>query len=191
MEVSDMQSIVTEIIRLNPDAIIGITYPNDTTLYVPPMKVLGFDPPLFFLANGPNYYFFYGTYADDTEGVMGLGDIDVRNQQLVDFSKRFAAFNGTEADRWGGHVYYVVSQVIQQAFEHVEKIDRKAIGDETLKGTFDTIMGQVKLTGNAFLGNWLIGQWQRQSDGKLEYVAIMPLDRASAEPLVPEPWWKS
>jgi hypothetical protein len=52
-------------------------------------------------------------------------------------------------------------------------------------------MGQVKLTGNAFLGNWLIGQWQRQSDGKLEYVAIMPRDRASAEPLVPKPKWKS
>jgi branched-chain amino acid transport system substrate-binding protein len=137
MEVSDMQSIVTEIMRLNPDAVIGITYPNDTMLYVPPMKVLGFDPPLLFLANGPNYYFFYGTYADDAEGVMGLGGIDVRNQQLVDFSKRFAAFNGTEADRWGGHVYYVVGQVIQQAFERVGKIDRKAIGDEILKGTFD------------------------------------------------------
>ena len=52
-------------------------------------------------------------------------------------------------------------------------------------------MDQVKLTGNAFLGNWLIGQWLRQSDGKLEYVAIMPRDRASAEPLVPKPWWKS
>jgi branched-chain amino acid transport system substrate-binding protein len=191
MEVSDMQSIVTEIMRLNPDAVIGITYPNDTMLYVPPMKVLGFNPPLLFLANGPNYYFFYGTYADDAEGVMGLGGIDVRNQQLVDFYKRFAAFNGTEADRWGGHVYYVVGQVIQQAFERVGKIDRKAIGDEILKGTFDTIMGQVKLTGNAFLGNWLIGQWQRQSDGKLEYVAIMPRDRASAEPLVPKPKWKS
>ncbi len=81
--------------------------------------------------------------------------------------------------------------MIQQAFERVGKIDRKAIGDEILKGTFDTIMGQVKLTGNAFLGNWLIGQWQRQSDGKLEYVAIMPRDRASAEPRVPKPKWKS
>ncbi|MDW8060273.1 MAG: ABC transporter substrate-binding protein [Thermomicrobium sp.] len=191
MEISDMQSIVTEISRLEPDAVVGITYPNDTMLYVPPMKVLGYNPPLLFLANGPNYYFFYGTYGDDVEGVMGLGGIDVRNQQLVDFYKRFAAFKGQEADRWGGHVYYIVGQAIQQALERVGKVDRKAIGEELKYGTFDTIMGPVKLTNNVFRGNWLIGQWQRQPDGKLEYVAIMPRDRAGAAPLVPKPNWKS
>ncbi len=190
-DVSDLQSVVTEIMRLEPDAVVGITYPNDTMLYVPPMKVLGFNPPLLFLANGPNYYFFYGTYGDDAEGVMGLGGIDVRNQQIVDLYKRFAEFNGQEADRWGGHVYYMVGQVIQQAFERVGKVDRKAIGEEIKNGTFDTVMGPVKLTNNVFLGHWLIGQWQRQPDGKLEYVAIMPRDRAAAEPLVPKPNWKS
>ncbi len=190
MEVGDMQSIVTEIQRLNPDAIVGITYPNDTMLYVPPMKVLGYNPPVLFLANGPNYYFFLGTYGEDAEGVMGLGGIDVRNQQIVDFYNRYREFTGEEADRWGGHVYYVVGQVIQQALERVGKVDRQAVAEEIKNGTFDTIMGPVKLTGNAFLGNWLIGQWQRQPDGKLEYVAIMPRDRAAAEPLVPKPNWK-
>lgn len=191
MEISDMQSIITEIMRLNPDAVVAISYPNDSMLYVPPMKVLGYNPPVFFAANGPNYFFFLGTYGEDAEGVMGLGGIDVRNKQIVDFYNRYKEMHGTEADRWGGHVYYTVGQVIQQALERVGKVDRKAIGDEILNGTFDTIMGPVKLTGNAFLGNWLIGQWQRQPDGKLEYVAIMPRDRAGAEPLVPKPKWKS
>ncbi len=55
MEIGDMQSIITQIQRLEPDAIIAITYPNDTMLYVPAMKVLGYNPPVFFAANGPNY----------------------------------------------------------------------------------------------------------------------------------------
>ncbi len=188
MEISDMQSIVTEIMRLEPDAVVGITYPNDTMLYVPPMKVLGYNPKLLFLANGANYYIFYSTYKDDAEGVMGLGGIDVRNKELVDYYKRFKQFTNDEADRWGGHVYYMVGQVIQQALERVGKVDRKAIGEEIKNGTFQTIMGPVKLTGNAFLGNWLIGQWQRQP---LEYVALMPRDRSGVEPLVPKPNWKS
>lgn len=191
MEISDMQSILTEIMRLEPDAVVGITYPNDTMLYPPAMKVLGFNPKVLFLANGPNYYFFLGTYNEDAEGVMGLGGIDVRNTEIVGYYKRYRAFTNDEADRWGGHVYYIVGQVIQQALERVGKFDRKAVAEEIKNGTFQTIMGPVKLTGNAFLGNWLVGQWQRQPDGSLEYVALMPRDRSGVEPLVPKPNWKS
>ena len=51
--------------------------------------------------------------------------------------------------------------MLEQAIERVGKLDRAAIVKELQTGTFDTLLGKVKLVDNAMQDSfWLVGQWQ-------------------------------
>ena len=52
---------------------------------------------------------------------------------------------GREPDRWASPITYASLQVLQQAIERVGKIDRAAVIKEINTGSFDTIIGKVKL----------------------------------------------
>ncbi len=67
--------------------------------------------------------------------------------QLKDYLKRHMAEIGAEPDRWASPVTYASLQMLQQAIERVGKIDRAAVIKELQTGTFDTIVGKVKLDG--------------------------------------------
>src|ERR1700720_1563763 len=47
-----------------------------------------------------------------------------------------------------------------QAIERVGAIDRAAAIEELQTGTFETILGPVKLENNLYTENWWVGQWQ-------------------------------
>jgi branched-chain amino acid transport system substrate-binding protein len=66
--------------------------------------------------------------------------------------------------------------VLQQAIERVGEIDRAKILAEMKTGTFKTVLGDIKLTGNRNPNLWQIGQWQ---DG--EFYGVAPPDRAGAK----------
>jgi branched-chain amino acid transport system substrate-binding protein len=84
-------------------------------------------------------------------------------------------------DRWGGQIGYASLQMLEQAIERVGKIDRAAIIKELQTGTFDTVLGKVKLVDNMMQDNfWLIGQWQ---DGF--FVSVAPQVPASARSWCP------
>ncbi len=191
MEIGDMQPIMSDIMQRNPDAVIALSYPADTMLFIPAMKVLGFNPAVFYAGVGTQFSFFKNAYGDDIEGIFSMGGIDPNNQKLLTHMRRYRERFNDEIDRWGGPLYYAVGEIYQQALERIGKVDRRAVAEEIKNGTFDTVVGPITLTGNAFLGNWLVGQWQRLPDGTLEFLGIMPRERSRVEPIAPKPQWKS
>ena len=88
---------------------------------------------------------------------------------------------GREPDRWASPVTYASLQVLQQAIEKVGKIDREAVIKEINTGTFDTIIGKVKLVDNLYKGIWAVGQWQGS-----EFYGIAPKQDGARAPIVPE-----
>ena len=60
-------------------------------------------------------------------------------------------------------------QMLQQAIERVGKIDRAAVIKDLQTGSFDTVIGKVKLENNMPTRFWWVGQWQ---DG--EFYGIAP-----------------
>ena len=50
--------------------------------------------------------------------------------------------------------------MLQQAIERVGKIDREAVIKDLQTGTFDTVIGKVKLENNMPTRYWWVGQWQ-------------------------------
>lgn len=115
---------------------------------------------------------------------MGLGGIDPQSPGLADYYQRHKAVTGQHPDRWGSPICYASLQVLHQALERVGRVDRPSLIREIANGTFDTIIGTVKLQDNVYYGNWLLGQWQNG-----EFLAIWPKNKAAAEPIVPKPAW--
>ncbi|MCY1373936.1 hypothetical protein D9M68_923000 [compost metagenome] len=57
--------------------------------------------------------------------------------------------------------------------------------EEIATGSFETIIGTIKLAGNRMSDLWLLGQWQEGT-----FVGIAPPERQGARaPLLPKPDW--
>jgi branched-chain amino acid transport system substrate-binding protein len=101
--------------------------------------------------------------------------------------KRHAAANGgREPDRWANPVTYASLQMLQQAIERVGKVDRAAVIKELQTGSFDTIIGTIKLKNNLRVDTWQVGQWQGG-----EFYGLAPASLPGAKPAqFPKPEWK-
>jgi branched-chain amino acid transport system substrate-binding protein len=182
---TDFQPILTDIKSRQPDAFVACSYPADTLALPQAAMVLDFNPAVFLTAVGTAFPIYLGQFGQNAEGVMGLGGIDPKHSEIMDYYKRHKEVTGQEPDRWGSPVCYASLQVLQQALERVGKIDRPALTKEIATGSFQTIIGTVKLEGNVYYGNRLLGQWQNG-----EFLAVWPKDKAAAQPIVPKPGWK-
>jgi branched-chain amino acid transport system substrate-binding protein len=87
--------------------------------------------------------------------------------------------NKGEPDRWASAATYAGLQMLQQAIERVGEIDRAKILQEMRTGTFKTVQGDLKLTGNRDAGAWHVGQWQGG-----EFYGIAPNRAGAKQPMV-------
>ena len=69
----------------------------------------------------------------------------------------------------------------------IGKIDRAAVIKELQTGSFETILGQVKLEDNLYKTNWWVGQWQNG-----EFHGVAPAAPPGARPITfPKSAWKA
>ena len=182
----DMQAVVKDAIATDADTFVAFSYPPDTIAITDAAKVLNYNPKVFYTAVGTAFPLFKQKFAGNAEGVMGVGGWNVDSAELKAYFKRHTELIGREPDRWASPVTYVSLQMLQQAIERAGKLDREAITKELQTGTFDTIMGKIKLDGNIMPVVWWVGQWQ---DG--EFVGLAPTKYEGAKaPKVPKPAWK-
>jgi branched-chain amino acid transport system substrate-binding protein len=182
----DMQAVVKDAIATDADSFVAFSYPPDTIAITDAAKVLNYNPKVFYTAVGTAFPLFKQKFAGSAEGVMGVGGWNVDSPALKAYFKRHTESIGREPDRWASPVTYVSLQMLQQAIERAGKLDREAVTKELQTGTFDTIMGKIKLEGNIMPVVWWVGQWQ---DG--EFVGLAPGKYEGAKaPKVPKPAWK-
>ena len=183
--IGDLQPIIVEAMRRSADAFVAFSYPPDTFGLARAAKVLGFNPGVFYTAVGTAFPIFRDQLGADAEGVMGIGGWDPARAEIQEYLRRHRQVTGQEPDRWASAVTYASLQVLEQAIERVGTIDRKAVLDAIKGGSFETIIGTVKLDSSVYYGNWLVGQWQRG-----DFVAVWPAGRrGAAQAMVPKPQW--
>lgn len=182
----DMQAILKDAMATNADTFVAFSYPPDTIAITDAAKVLNYNPKVFYTAVGTAFPLFKQKFAANAEGVMGIGGWNVDSPPLKAYLKRHTETIGREPDRWASPVTYVSLEMLQQAIERVGKIDREAVTKELQTGTFDTIMGKIKLSGNIMPIVWWVGQWQGG-----EFVGLAPTKYEGAkQPIFPKPAWK-
>ncbi|EFI62286.1 MULTISPECIES: amino acid ABC transporter substrate-binding protein [Comamonas] len=175
----DMTPIINEAKGKGADTFVAYSYPPDTMLINEQARTLGLAPKVLFTGVGTQFPMFKGKFGAAAEGVMAPGGIDAGNPQMQAYLKRFKEVTGQESDRFASPIVYTSLQMLQQAIERVGKIDRAAVTQELKSGSFETVLGPVKLEGQMLTKLWHVGQWQNG-----EFNAIAPTNRAGVKPAV-------
>jgi len=184
----DLAPIINEIKGLNPDVYISFSYPPDTLAITEQSRIAGFNPKIFYTGVGTAFPLYKQRFGANAEGVMGIGGWDGDSPAIKTYlAKHKEANGGKEPDRWASAVTYAGLQMLQQAIERVGKIDRAAVIKELQSGSFDTVIGPVKLVNNLPTQYWWVGQWQNG-----EFYGIGPASNHGAKAaVVPKPAWKA
>jgi branched-chain amino acid transport system substrate-binding protein len=184
----DLQPVLKEAMDSKADSFIAFSYPPDTLGLTEQARILNYNPKVFYTAVGTAFPLFKQKFGANVEGVMGIGGINPEAPEFKDYVKRHAAANGgREPDRWANPVTYASLQILQQAIQKVGKVDRAAVIKEIQNGTFDTVIGKIKLEKGLRVNSWQVGQWQNG-----EYYGVAPANLPGAKPVqLPKPAWKS
>jgi branched-chain amino acid transport system substrate-binding protein len=183
----DMSPLISEAQRSGADTFIAFSYPPDTVAINDQAKVASFAPKVMFTGVGTGFPLFPQRFGANAEGIMSLGGWDPNNAGTAEYRKRHVAMHGRDPDYWGSQLGYVSLQMLQQAVERVGKIDRAAIVKELQTGTFDTVLGKIKLVDNMPpKGTYAyIGQWQNGM-----FTGVAPAGPNMKDMEIPKPAWK-
>jgi branched-chain amino acid transport system substrate-binding protein len=185
VETQDMRAIMTDVKRLNADTFAAFSYPPDTIMITEQARASSFNPKVFYTAVGTAFPLYKQRFGADVEGVMGIGGWNPDAPESKKYIKRHMQATGQEPDGWASPITYASLQMLQQAIERVGKTERAAVIKELQTGTFDTILGPVKLEDNLYKQTWWVGQWQNG-----EFHGIAPTTLPGARPIIfPKPPW--
>jgi branched-chain amino acid transport system substrate-binding protein len=183
----DLSPLIGEAQRSGADTFVAFSYPPDTMALTEQAKVASYAPKVMFLGVGVGFPMYAQRFGANVEGIMSLGGWSKDNASTAAYAKKHEEMFKRGPDRWGSQIGYASLQMLEQAIERVGKLDRAAIIKELQTGTFDTVLGKVKLVDNMMQDNfWLIGQWQ---DGF--FVGVAPQRAGVGTPVVPKPAWKN
>jgi branched-chain amino acid transport system substrate-binding protein len=183
----DLSPLIGEAQRSGADTFVAFSYPPDTMALTEQSKVASYAPKVMFLGVGVGFPMYAQRFSANVEGIMSLGGWSKDNASTAAYAKKHEEMFKRGPDRWGSQIGYASLQMLEQAIERVGKIDRAAIIKELQTGTFDTVLGKVKLVDNMMQDNfWLIGQWQ---DGF--FAGVAPQRAGVGTPVVPKPAWKN
>ncbi len=181
----DMSPLLAEAARSGADTFVAFSYPPDTFALTEQAKVTSFAPKVMFLGVGTFFSMFPDKFGPGVEGIISFGGWAPNNQALLDYAKRHREMFKRGPDLWGAAIGYSSLQMLEQAIERVGKIDRAAIVKELQTGTFDTLIGKIKLVDNMPKDAFpLIGQWQKGF-----YAGVAPAGPPAAQLVIPKPPW--
>ena len=183
----DMAPILAEAARGNPEVFVACSYPPDTIAITETARVSGFNPKVFYTGVGTAFPLYKARFGANTEGVMGIGGVNGDSEKFKDYFRRHQASAGREPDRWASAITFASLEMLGQAIERVGRVDRAAVIRELATGTFDTVIGSVKLENNLLTDIWQTGQWQGG-----EFFGVVPVAKEGARAaVVPKPAWRA
>jgi len=181
---TDFAAIINEVQATGADSFIAFSYPPETFALAKQSQTVGFNPKIFFTGVGTPFPNYPGVTGGKQQGVMSVGGVDASSERIEAYFKRHAEVIGTPPDSWASAITYASLEMLAQAIGRVGP-DREAVAAELSTGSFDTVIGEVKLQDNQLRDLWLVGQWQGD-----KFVGIAPSDRHGAEPaIIPKPNW--
>jgi branched-chain amino acid transport system substrate-binding protein len=149
-DVKDMTSMLSSVKNAAPDAIIGLSYPGDSVLYVSQARELGIAAKIQMLLIGPTEPFFLKKFAaKDTNGIVTIGRWSPKQAQWPDgkaFYDAYLARWKEPPDYEDSISTYVSCQILQQAVAQAG-LDHEKVRQTIVASTFRTANGPVKFRG--------------------------------------------
>lgn len=181
---TDFTPMLNEAAASGADTFVAFSYPPDTFALTQQAQVAAYNPKVLYMGVGVGFPVYAANNGEKIEGIMSLGGIDITNEAVMEYRARHTEFIGQAPDWWGSVITYNSLQMLEEAIKR-RGLDREAVAEELSTGTFETVLGEVKLEDNQLRTLWFGGQWQ---DGN--FVAVAPSDREGAvAPRLPKAPW--
>jgi branched-chain amino acid transport system substrate-binding protein len=148
-DVKDMTALLGKVKDANPDAILALSYPNDSILYMNQAKEVGIKAPFQFVLVGPTIDFFGKMFGKDLDGIVTIGHWTPAKAdwpKAKPFFDAYVAKFNANPDYLDSALAYMSCEILQQAVA-TAGLDKAKIREAISTQTFDTINGPVKFEG--------------------------------------------
>ena len=148
-DISDMTTMLTQIKNAGVDAVFGLSYPDDSFLYMGQAKELGIAAPLQFLLVGPTIEAFIGAFGETADGIATMGHWSPYQSAWPKARPFFDAYKAkfnASPDYLDTALAYMSAEILQQAVAKAG-LDKAKLRDVIATDTFDTINGPVRFEG--------------------------------------------
>ncbi|MEX0807843.1 MAG: amino acid ABC transporter substrate-binding protein [Dongiaceae bacterium] len=148
-DVQDMTAMLTGIQSAAPDAIVALSYPSDSVLYMNQAREVGVNAPFHFVLVGPTIDFFAGMFGPSLDGIVTIGHWSPYKTEWARAKPFFDAYvekYNTTPDYLDSALAYMSCEILQQAVA-VAGLDHDRLREVIALDTFDTINGPVKFDG--------------------------------------------
>ena len=181
---SDFAAILSEAQGSGADSFVAFSYPPGSFGMTKTAQTMGYNPKVFYISVGGAFPIYPGVANGKADGVMAIGGVNADSPAIQGYFKDHTEFVGKPPDSWASAITYASLEMLEQAVGRVG-LDHEALAGELSNGTFETVIGEVKLEDNQLRDLWWVGQWQ---DGAFR--AVNPADKEGASaPVVPKPEW--
>jgi branched-chain amino acid transport system substrate-binding protein len=141
--------MLTKVKAANPDAVLSLSYPDDSVLYMSTARELGIDAPFQLVLIGPTIDFFAKMFGGGAEGIVTVGHWSPHQDawpRAKPFFDAYVARFGQNPDYLDSALAYISLEILQQAVAKAG-LDKEKLRDVIATDTFDTINGPVKFDG--------------------------------------------
>jgi branched-chain amino acid transport system substrate-binding protein len=147
--IKDMTASMAAIKHAAPDAVISLSYPEDSMLYMKQAREQNIQAPFQFVAVGPSIAFFSKMFGANLDGIVTLGHWSPNQKKwpkAKPFFDAYVAKYGEAPDYLDVALAWESAEILQQAVAKAG-LDKDKLRSTIASGTFDTIDGPVAFDG--------------------------------------------
>jgi branched-chain amino acid transport system substrate-binding protein len=148
-DVKDMTALLGKVKAAAPDAVLALSYPNDSILYMNQAKEAGIAAPFQFVLVGPTIDFFGKMFGKDLDGIVTIGHWTPAKAdwpKAKPFFDAYVAKFNANPDYLDSALAYMSCEILQQAVAKAG-LDKAKLREAISTATFDTINGPVRFEG--------------------------------------------
>jgi branched-chain amino acid transport system substrate-binding protein len=148
-DIRDMTSVVTAIKKANPDAVLSLSFPQQSILYMKAARELNLDAPFQLVLIGPTHEFFAKIFGANLNGIMTIGHwspFQAKWPKAMPFSEAYTKRFNQPPDYLDVPLAYMSCEILAQAVAKAG-LNKDKLRAEIASATFDTIDGPVKFDG--------------------------------------------
>ena len=147
---SDMTPFLVKIKKAKVDAVIVLSYPADSFLYMKQSKEIGIAASSQFLLVGPTIPVFTKAFGAHANGILTIGHWSPLQQKwwprAKDFNAAYMKKYNSAPDYLDSALAYMSLEILEQAVAKAG-LDKEKLRAAIASGTFQTINGPVKFSG--------------------------------------------
>lgn len=185
-DVKDLTATLTKIKQAAPDAVLSLSYPSDSILYMKGARELDVKAPFQLLLVGPTEYFFSKMFGANLDGIVTMGHWsphETKWPKARPFYDAYMKKYNEPPDYLDSALAWMSIEILEQAVK-TAGLDKAKIREAISSQTFDTIDGPVKFKGvENILTPTMFLQFQ-----KGEAQIVWPTSEATAS-FEPKPAW--